>query len=74
MIYIILLFAFKRIVIVEKASYGGICSLSDQCTIPTVCKNERCTCKQGFVFHDTDCHKSKYFFQNYFIIYNTHSN
>lgn len=42
----------------EKASYGGICSQSDQCTEPTECRNGRCTCKQGFVFIDTDCLKS----------------
>ena len=42
----------------EKASNGGLSSQNDQCTNSTVCKNERCTCKQGFVFIDTDCHKS----------------
>nr|XP_022296387.1 protein draper-like isoform X2 [Crassostrea virginica] len=41
----------------EKASYGGFCSQNDQCTNSTVCKDERCTCKQGFVFIDTDCYK-----------------
>nr|XP_022301126.1 prion-like-(Q/N-rich) domain-bearing protein 25 [Crassostrea virginica] len=41
----------------EKASNGGLSSQNDQCTNSTVCKNERCTCKQGFVFIDTDCHK-----------------
>ena len=42
----------------EKASYGGFCSQNDQCTNSTVCKDERCTCKQGFVFIDTGCLKS----------------
>ncbi|XP_078309663.1 uncharacterized protein LOC111109335 [Crassostrea virginica] len=41
----------------EKAFYGGFCSQNDQCTNSTVCTNERCTCKQGFVFIDTGCHK-----------------
>nr|XP_022297502.1 protein draper-like [Crassostrea virginica] len=40
-----------------KSSYGGFCSQSDECTHSTVCKNERCTCKQGFVFINSDCHE-----------------
>nr|XP_022296388.1 prion-like-(Q/N-rich) domain-bearing protein 25 isoform X1 [Crassostrea virginica] len=40
-----------------KSSYGGFCSQSDQCTHSTVCKNERCTCKPGFVFINSDCHE-----------------
>ena len=59
MIYVyITLFAFQRIVLVGKSSYGGFCSQSDQCTHSTVCKNERCTCKPGFVFINSDCHES----------------
>ena len=49
----------KWIVMVEKASYGGFCSWSNQCTHSTVCENERCTCKQGFIFINSDCHESK---------------
>ena len=54
-IYAYLLFAFQRIVIVEKTSRGRFCSQSDQCTNSTVC---RCTCEQGFVFIDSDCQES----------------
>ncbi|XP_078339757.1 uncharacterized protein LOC144627247 [Crassostrea virginica] len=42
----------------EKASYGGFCLRSDQCTHSTVCENERCTCKQGFIFINSECHES----------------
>nr|XP_022296125.1 tenascin-like isoform X2 [Crassostrea virginica] len=41
-----------------KSSYGGFCSQSDECTHSTVCKNERCTCKPGFVFINSDCHEN----------------
>lgn len=50
--------AFKLIAMVEKTSYGGICSHSDQCANSTICKSQRCTCHQGFVFIDFDCHES----------------
>ena len=64
-IYAYQLFAFQQIVIVEKITHGGFCSQSDQCTNSTVCI---CTCKQGFVFINSDCQESKKIFHSDFFI------
>ena len=53
-------FEIEYIFIAEKASFGEVCTQSNQCVATTICSQGRCACKQEDIFIGDDCYKSTY--------------